>query len=74
MATYIQRYCQRSGIQAISHLNFYLSFVQFRYAVMIQGILKRASVGTTVNRQVLYTQDRVAEIAALARSTLSHAA
>lgn len=70
---YIDSYCRRRGIDSIPNLNFYLGFVQFRYAVMIQGILKRASAGTSVNRRVLHNQDRVATIAALARNTLSQA-
>lgn len=71
LEAHIESYCSRSGIAAIPDLNFYFSFVQFRYAVMIQGILKRASAGTSVNRRVLHTQERVAAIAALARRTLS---
>jgi aminoglycoside phosphotransferase (APT) family kinase protein len=71
LESYLESYCRRSGITSIPQLNFYFSFVQFRYAVMIQGILKRASEGTTVNRRVQHTQDRVAAIAALARRTLS---
>lgn len=71
MESYIESYCRRSGISAIPHLRFYLSFVQFRYAVMIQGILKRAHEGTNANRRIVHTQDRVAAIAALARKTLT---
>lgn len=70
MENYIEAYCRRRGIDEIPDLQFYLGFVQFRYAVMIQGILKRASVGTSVNRRVTHSQDRVATIAALARKTL----
>ncbi|MBB4643013.1 phosphotransferase family protein [Rhizorhapis suberifaciens] len=68
---YVESYCRRAGITGIPHLDFYFSFVQFRYAVMIQGILKRASIGTGVNRRVTHTQERVAAIAALARKTLT---
>ena len=68
---YIDSYCRRAGISAIPHLDFYFAFVQFRYAVMIQGILKRAAAGTSINRRVTHTQDRVAVIAALARKTLT---
>lgn len=68
---YVASYCRRMGLDAIPDLGFYFSFVQFRYAVMIQGILKRASIGTGVNRAVKHTQDRVATIAALARKTLT---
>ncbi len=73
MESYIASYCRRRGIDEIPDLQFYLGFVQFRYAVMIQGILKRASVGTSVNRRVTHSQDRVAAIAALARNTLGGA-
>lgn len=68
---YVESYCRRAGIPSIPHLSFYFSFVQFRYAVMIQGILKRASTGTSINRRVTHTQERVAVIAALARKTLT---
>lgn len=68
---YVESYCRRAGIGSVPHFDFYLGFVQFRYAVMIQGILKRASIGTGVNRRVTHTQERVAVIAALARKTLT---
>lgn len=71
LKSYLEGYCRRSGISAIPNWKFYLSFVQFRYAVMIQGILKRASAGTNANRRIMHTQDRVAAIAALARRTLT---
>jgi aminoglycoside phosphotransferase (APT) family kinase protein len=51
-------------------MNFYIGFAQFRYAAMVQGILKRASEGINASRQVLHTQRRVVEIAAAARRTL----
>lgn len=70
LQAYIARYCESRGISSIPDLQFYLGFVQFRYAVMIQGIIKRASVGTSINRSVTHSQDRVATIAALARKTL----
>lgn len=71
LESYVESYCQRRGISAVPDLRFYLGFVQFRYAAMIQGILKRASVGTSINRRLTHSQDRVAAIAALARRTLS---
>jgi hypothetical protein len=72
MDRYIGLYCERAGLGPLppSERKFYLGFVQFRYAAMIQGILKRAAEGTNANRTVLQTQARVMEIAALARRTL----
>lgn len=74
MNEYVARYCRNAGIVEIPHWRFYLGFAQFRYAAMIQGILKRAAIGTATGRAVLHRQVRVAEIAALARRTLEGAA
>lgn len=71
LENHVQNYCQQAGIANIPDMQFYLSFVQFRYAVMVQGIIKRAQQGTNVNRRVSHSQDRVAAIAALARRTLT---
>jgi hypothetical protein len=46
----------------------------FRYAGMIQGVLKRYADGTAANRNLLHTQDRVIAIAAKARAILTHGA
>ena len=70
MADYVAAYCRHAGIAAPPHWRFYLGFAQFRYAAMIQGILKRAALGTAASRVVLHRQERVLEIAALARATL----
>jgi aminoglycoside phosphotransferase (APT) family kinase protein len=70
MDDYLAEYCRRVGISEPPNWRFYLSFAQFRYAAMIQGILKRASIGTAASRAMLHRQERVFEIAALARSTL----
>jgi aminoglycoside phosphotransferase (APT) family kinase protein len=70
MEEYATRYFSRRGIAA-PDMTFYLAFAQFRYAAMIQGILKRAADGTAASRVMLHRQERVAEIAALARSTLA---
>jgi len=37
----------------------------------VQGILKRASIGTSSSRTMLHRQERVCEVAALARATLA---
>jgi aminoglycoside phosphotransferase (APT) family kinase protein len=70
MDDYIDTYCRTIGIVELPHRRFYLGFAQFRYAAMIQGILKRTSIGTAASRAVLHRQDRVGDVAALARRTL----
>lgn len=69
MDTYLATYACHRGI-AIPQLRFYLAFAQFRYAAMIQGILKRAKDGTASSRVMLHRQERVLDIAGLARATL----
>ncbi len=71
MEDYIATYFRRRGITTIPDMTFYIGFAQFRYAAMVQGILKRADTGVNANRRVLHTQERVREIAALARRTLT---
>ncbi len=72
MDSYISRYCSRIGLSDIPNRAFYLAFAQFRYAAMIQGILKRVAIGTSAGRTVLHRQDRVVEMAELARHTLEY--
>jgi aminoglycoside phosphotransferase (APT) family kinase protein len=70
MDDYIDSYCRHLGLRELPNRRFYLGFAQFRYAAMVQGILKRASIGTTSSRSMLHKQDRVFAVAALARATL----
>lgn len=69
MDDYVALYCARRGI-AVPDMRWYLAFAQFRYAAMVQGILKRAADGTASSRVMVHSQDRVWRIAALARATL----
>jgi len=43
---YIARYCERTGRSGIENWNFYLAFSLFRLAAILQGIRKRAEIGT----------------------------
>ena len=72
MDDYIAGYFRRRGIRSVPDMTFYIGFAQFRYAAMVQGILKRAKEGVNASRRVLHTQERVIEIAALARRTLTN--
>jgi aminoglycoside phosphotransferase (APT) family kinase protein len=42
---YVAGYCQRRGLDAIPNWNFYLVFGFFRFAAILQGVLKRAVDG-----------------------------
>jgi aminoglycoside phosphotransferase (APT) family kinase protein len=67
---YIARYCERTSFGDFSDMPFYLSYALFRYAAIIQGILKRRQEGTGANRVMLHTQERVALLASAARQVL----
>jgi aminoglycoside phosphotransferase (APT) family kinase protein len=71
MDDYIDSYCRRAGLSEWPNRRFYLGYAQFRNAAMVQGILKRAATGTAASaRASIHRQERVFEIAALARATL----
>jgi len=42
---YVARYCERRGLDGIADWNFYLVFGFFRFAAILQGVLKRAVDG-----------------------------
>ncbi|MFT4518199.1 MAG: aminoglycoside phosphotransferase (APT) family kinase protein [Halioglobus sp.] len=46
---YIAQYCERTGRESIENWNFYLVFSLFRLAAILQGIVKRAEIGTASN-------------------------
>lgn len=46
---YLQMYCDFAGIPKIEHWNFYLVFGFFRFAAILQGVLKRALDGNASN-------------------------
>jgi aminoglycoside phosphotransferase (APT) family kinase protein len=43
---YVAAYCARTGRRGIDHWNFYLVFCFFRLAAILQGVKKRALIGT----------------------------
>jgi len=46
---YVARYCERAGLPAIDNWAFYLAFSFFRFAAILQGVLKRALDGIASN-------------------------
>jgi aminoglycoside phosphotransferase (APT) family kinase protein len=72
MDEHVDAYLRRIGIKQWPNRTFYLAYAQFRYAAMVQGILKRFAEGTAANRQTSHTHERVVEAAANARSILAN--
>lgn len=57
---YVQRYCERRGIETINHWSFYIAFAFFRLSAILQGIQKRAIDGNA-------SSDKATAYGALAR-------
>jgi aminoglycoside phosphotransferase (APT) family kinase protein len=73
LEAFAARWSERTGI-AWTDGDFYLGYAMFRYAAMVQGVLKRFADGTAANRSPIHTQDRVIAIAARARAMLERGA
>jgi aminoglycoside phosphotransferase (APT) family kinase protein len=56
---YVDAYCERRGLGEIPNWNFYLVFSFFRFAAILQGVLKRAVDGNA-------SSDRAFDYGALA--------
>jgi aminoglycoside phosphotransferase (APT) family kinase protein len=63
---YIARYCERTGREGIDNWNFYLVFSLFRLAAILQGIVKRAQIGTASSAEADTEGDAVGQLADLA--------
>jgi aminoglycoside phosphotransferase (APT) family kinase protein len=63
---YIAQYCKRSGRTEIEHWNFYLIFSLFRLAAIVQGIRKRAQIGTASSDEADTRGELVYPLAAMA--------
>jgi aminoglycoside phosphotransferase (APT) family kinase protein len=50
-AEYVAQYCQRRGLESIPDWNFYLVFGFFRFAAILQGVLKRAIEGNASSKK-----------------------
>jgi aminoglycoside phosphotransferase (APT) family kinase protein len=63
---YIARYCERTGRDGIENWNFYLVFSLFRLAAIMQGIVKRAQIGTASSADAHSNADAVVDLANMA--------
>ncbi|RKP43670.1 phosphotransferase [Trinickia fusca] len=65
---YVARYCERTGLTLPGDWNFYLAFNMFRIAAILQGIMKRVTVGTAASAQAADAGRRARPMAELAWS------
>lgn len=52
-AQYVESYCRRMGLDDIGDWTFYLAFSFFRFAAIVQGVLKRALDGNASSPQAI---------------------
>ncbi|MBI5014958.1 MAG: phosphotransferase family protein [Deltaproteobacteria bacterium] len=57
---YVAAYCRRMGLESVADWSFYLAFGFFRFAAILQGVLKRSLDGNASN-------DRALQMGALVR-------
>ena len=50
-ADYVAQYCERRGLESVPDWNFYLAFGFFRFAAILQGVLKRALEGNASSKK-----------------------
>ena len=62
---YIAAYCHRTGRGGIDHWPFYMAFCFFRIAAILQGIKKRAQIGTASSAEADSRAIMVGPLAAL---------
>lgn len=63
---YVERYCERTGLEIQGDWNFYLAYNMFRIAAILQGIMKRVVDGTAASAQALDAGRRARPMAELA--------
>jgi aminoglycoside phosphotransferase (APT) family kinase protein len=65
---YIDAYCRRTGRDGIANWNFYIVFSLFRLAAILQGIVKRAQIGTASSTEADSRGEAVVPLARMAVS------
>ena len=67
---YIARYCERTGRDGIDNWNFYIVFSLFRLAAILQGIVKRAQIGTASSTEADSRGEAVVPLALMAEALI----
>ena len=68
---YIAAYCQRTGRSGIDNWPFYMAFCFFRIAAILQGIKKRAQIGTASSAEADSRAIMVGPLAALGAACIT---
>ena len=68
---YIATYCQRTGRSGIDNWPFYMAFCFFRIAAILQGIKKRAQIGTASSAEADSRAIMVGPLAALGAACIT---
>ena len=64
-ADYLSSYCRRTGRSTVDHWDYYLAYNFFRMAAIVQGIRKRAELGTAASVNALEFGSGVMQLAAM---------
>lgn len=68
---YIARYCERTGRGGIDNWPFYIAFSLFRLAAIVQGIKKRAQIGTASSAEAKSRGELVLPLSEMALKQIS---
>lgn len=71
---YIAAYCKRTGRDGIDNWNFYIAFCYFRLAGILQGIKKRAQIGTASSPEAKAKGEMVKPLADLGLAAIQTSA
>ncbi len=71
-AEYVAAYCRRTGLAGIEDWSFYLAFSCFRFAAILQGVLKRALDGNASSPRALEVGRMARPLAELALDIIEH--
>lgn len=71
---YIKAYCKRTGRDGIDNWNFYIAFCYFRLAGILQGIKKRAQIGTASSDEAKAKGEMVKPLAELGLAAIQMSA
>lgn len=69
---YIKAYCKRTGRDGIDNWNFYIAFCYFRLAGILQGIKKRAQIGTASSDEAKAKGEMVKPLAELGLAAIQN--
>jgi aminoglycoside phosphotransferase (APT) family kinase protein len=69
---YVEQYCKRRGLGEIPDWDFYLAFGFFRFAAILQGVLKRAIDGNASSSKAFEYGALAPKLAAMAIELIDH--